>query len=878
MTSLNYSIAPGDMAFHALTTSLYKDRLRAPVREILSNAIDIQRRTGNKTPIEIKLPTPFDAQLRIRDFGSGLSKEDMARLYSSLFSSDKHLTRANEVGGFGVGAKSPFAYTDAFTVESFYNGTKTIYSAFMDGNRAPQLLALFSDDTLEPNGLAVSYPVVKSDEELLRTIVRQEVAICGHPVECIGITDPVVQLEDNPKFEKVANVWLGYDSALVSNNNYRDIYAYGRMGNVLYPIRKNAAYPRDLTAAIRAMRFLTSEREHMDYFSESNDKKRVRWDTTIFELPIGSVRPAMSREELVANDDLTIEGLRHAYATALQALYRRTIDTGDGHEREKLCELHEMLFLGEENSSMRQHRMRYAIGMRDDERDHGHDRNDKNNLTPQPSSEQDGHKSNWLLSEYQELAASIKEQRAQTKVWMETALAIHSGILHELQSTNISKRFRNSSKENGARDFFRVMERLMPLEELQEHRGMSDIWSNARSQLMLVRFDPSHPEWAEDFLHQQNVGLYSNHYDYDLKNKSTLSNSSFDAFATHPNTFALMQTLAESSNSVDPFSHKDYVLMIATSANHEKELLALADKMQRSLVVLDLANVQVLERKAAAPGTAVSDPKNLYATASAHDHATKGFNTYYWDNTKKEGVTTEMTQLPEYWLAEYGEDEYDNRTWKQLIQKWQEKASTESNVVFHLVSPTHPAVVASGDALSPASRLLGETQTAPGNAPATPLDWLLASSPLPQQHPLHNECAVKYVQCYALLQDIERNHAGSENHRSKNWHEEMKPLKLAPFTTLETSPTLNAAVPASPLQEAIIKRYPLLSQLSTDMLDTIQKKQKYPGHFSVLHGQAIAQYVALVDAVHPEMPASLLHAKAVSTVEKSPDLSTGLGL
>lgn len=864
MTSLNYSIAPSDMAFHALTTSLYKDRLRAPVREILSNAIDIQRRTGNETPIEIKLPTPLDAQFRIRDFGSGLSKEDMARLYSSLFSSDKHLTRTNEVGGFGVGAKSPFAYTDAFTVESFHNGTRTIYSAFMDGNRAPQLLALFSDDTLEPNGLAVSYPVVKSDEELLRSIVRQEVAICGHPVECIGITDPVVRLEDNPKFEKVANVWLGYDSALVNNKNDRDTHAHARMGNVLYPIRKNAAYPSDLTAAMRVMRFLTSERDRRDYFTESNDRQRARWDTTIFELPIGSVRPAMSREELVANDDLTIEGLRQAYATALQALYRRTIDTGDGHEREQLFELHEMLFLGAKESSMRQHRMRHRfLGMHDDyedERHYGYDRNDKKNSAAQPSAEDAQRKHDWLRSEYQELAASVKEQRAQAKIWMETSLAIHPGLLRELQSPMLSKRFRHSSKKNGEHDFFMVMEGFMPLEELQDRRGMGDVWSDARSQLMLVRFDPNHSKWATDFLHHQDAGPFRKHYESNTKPK--FSKSSFEDFSTHPNTLALMQTLAESSKGIDPFSRKDYVLMLATSEGHEKELLALADKMERSLFVLDLANAQVLERQAATPGDPASDSRNPYATASVQDYATKEFKAYYWDSIKKEGVTTKLKQLPEYWLAGYDEDEYERRPWNQIAQKWQEQVGTESNAVFHIVPPTHPAVIANGDLLSPAWRLLANTLTAPEHTPATRLDWLLASSPLPQEHPLHNEQAVKYVQCHGLLQDIQRNHASREGHRSWERHEDTKPLKLAAFKVFETFPTLDTAVPTSPLQEAIIKRYPLLSQLSSDVFDSIQSKKKHPSPFPAAHGQAIAQYVALVDKVHPEMPSALLPKSA----------------
>lgn len=890
MTTLNYSIAPSDMAFHALTTSLYKDRLRAPVREILSNAIDIQRRTGNQTAIEIKLPTPLNAQFRIRDFGSGLSKQDMLRLYSSLFSSDKHLTRANEVGGFGVGAKSPFAYTDAFTVESFHNGARTIYSAFMDGNRAPQLLELFTQESNEPSGLAVSYPVVKSDEDTLRSIVRQEVSICGHPVECIGLSTPIVLLEKNPQFEKIGNVWLGFDNTLIAQKNDRDLNAYGRMGNVLYPIKRSSAYPADLKAAMTMWSLLTKERDRMAFF-EDEDPKRLRWDTTIFDLPIGSVRPAMSREELVTNDDLTVEGLRKAYNTALQSLYRRAIEGNDAYEREKIASMHETFFLGQKDSSRSRSRKRGFMSMHDDyedgtfesyaeynnypDDDHSQKRahSDK---TGKPnnagvSAEDKTRKQTWLTQEYNELAALVQAQREQDTVWMDSSFAIHPGLLRELQSPKMSKRFKHSRGHSGL-DFSMVMEGFIPLDDFLNYRGgRINIVDNSRAKLLLVPFDSSCPTWSEDLWHHQEKHSLRRGYKEKAQTKANLS---FNDFSEHPNTLAFISALGEVAPDGNHFSRKDVILMLATSQRHEEQLLALMDKMDCPLTVLDLSSAQVFTR---APSGA-----DMFGTAAGTKHVLGGpqikkssmemFDAYHWDITKNEAVKTKMNELPDYWFAGSGDD-YDFRHFTNVAQSWQKGVGDDTGAVFYIVPTEHPVVAASGDALSPAWRKLGNTLTAPENAPTSRLDWLLANSPLPPEHPLYNRSMTQYVKAYMLLDTVRDKHArGQDNHKSWRHEDELNPLPLAPFKIFDTIEVFNTAAADSSRDDAVYRRYPLLAQLNVDLFGKHSSGHKRSAALPASQGQAIAQYVTFVDTVHPDAPAPLLRTN------KSPNLDTSFGL
>lgn len=320
--TIEYSIIPSEIAFHALTTSLYTDRLKAPVREILSNAIDAHNRAKNARAIEIKVPTALDPQFRIRDFGTGLAKEDMHRLYSSLFSSDKNLVRDNEVGGFGVGAKSPFAYTDAFTVESYFNGTHTIYSAFMEGAKAPTLLELFQETTNEPNGLAVSYPVTKKDQAALHAIVKKEVTFCGHDVEITGFSEPVVKMENNPAYVKIKNAYFTNDSSVLKGREE----VYVRMGNVVYPVDFSECHDPLLNNLNSMLVNIRSRLAHRHVRHSHNDTAQGGlpfWEHCIFDMPIGSLKPAMSRESLIINDPLTVSGFIDAYKTLFLDLYAR---------------------------------------------------------------------------------------------------------------------------------------------------------------------------------------------------------------------------------------------------------------------------------------------------------------------------------------------------------------------------------------------------------------------------------------------------------------------------------------------------------------------------------------------------------------------------
>lgn len=160
-----FKIRTSAHAFKILSSGLYSDKIAAVLREIGCNAHDahVQAGRGHK-PWELKLPNKIDNQFYIRDHGPGLSHDEVMNLYTTYFASTKQDSN-DFTGAFGLGSKSPFSYTDSFTVTACHGGRKRIYSAHIGNKGAPEV-ALMSEGDLEPGwdtGIEVGFPVKPDD-------------------------------------------------------------------------------------------------------------------------------------------------------------------------------------------------------------------------------------------------------------------------------------------------------------------------------------------------------------------------------------------------------------------------------------------------------------------------------------------------------------------------------------------------------------------------------------------------------------------------------------------------------------------------------------------------------------------------------------------
>jgi hypothetical protein len=162
--SVNCTIDAEDMRYiSSLLRNNYSNTILATIRETYANAVDANKE-NNLSPesIEVKCPTSLDQTFSVRDFGTGLSRDQIFNLYSKFGKSTKRGSDAS-IGGFGIGRFAPLSYKDSFTVTSYYNGTKTIYSIYISEENDTKIDEVFSDATTEDNGICVSVGVAKND-------------------------------------------------------------------------------------------------------------------------------------------------------------------------------------------------------------------------------------------------------------------------------------------------------------------------------------------------------------------------------------------------------------------------------------------------------------------------------------------------------------------------------------------------------------------------------------------------------------------------------------------------------------------------------------------------------------------------------------------
>lgn len=173
---VDQSFAIGDMAviMEILRGKMYSNPIKTIVQEIGSNARDAHREVGKRDiPIKVKLPNRLSPTFEVRDFGPGISPDRMANIFLRYGCSTKREDNV-QTGGFGLGAKSPFAYSDTFGVESIVREShfggmenclvKRTYIALIDPTRIGKMSLVSEEATTEDQGTKITVTCKPGDE------------------------------------------------------------------------------------------------------------------------------------------------------------------------------------------------------------------------------------------------------------------------------------------------------------------------------------------------------------------------------------------------------------------------------------------------------------------------------------------------------------------------------------------------------------------------------------------------------------------------------------------------------------------------------------------------------------------------------------------
>lgn len=295
--TIDFGISSSAEFFNILSSTLYKDQILAVAREVLCNAWDAHIEAGvTDKPVEITLT---DNKIIVKDFGKGIHRDDIGPIYGTYGGSTKK-NDGTQTGGFGLGCKAPFAYTDHFEVTSSHEGVKTIYNMSKSSAQAqgkPGIVPIASFPTTE-TGLTVSIRIkdradFRRFESVVKTIAHNGDMNMKLNNELLGTLN----------FDVAKNNYLITKMSNLLTTDHRILIRYG---NVIYPVDDVAQIGSQMDSIIH----------HLDRL---NGNQRYEQYRIIFQALPHSIAVTPSRESLSMQDH-TINSLNSLFKGFLDEL------------------------------------------------------------------------------------------------------------------------------------------------------------------------------------------------------------------------------------------------------------------------------------------------------------------------------------------------------------------------------------------------------------------------------------------------------------------------------------------------------------------------------------------------------------------------------
>ena len=259
-TSFGISETDQGHVISILRDRLYSDKIAAPIREYGTNALDANREAGNDKAIKVTAPTMSAPTFSIRDYGSGISEDDMRNKYVQYGHSSKRESNLS-IGQLGLGCKSGYAYTNTFRVVSYFDGEAKTYVCHLDDDNKGSISKIGTVPTTE-TGLEVLIDVKPQEVNAFQQKIR-DVMQYFSPAPISNIDIP-----------KVVYTEKGLHWGL--RTSYYNSGPKAIMGSIAYPINPDIAttpgqsallaMPIDIEFPIGAVE-ISASRESLEYKS-----------------------------------------------------------------------------------------------------------------------------------------------------------------------------------------------------------------------------------------------------------------------------------------------------------------------------------------------------------------------------------------------------------------------------------------------------------------------------------------------------------------------------------------------------------------------------------------------------------------------------------
>ena len=285
--SQSFDIGDKRIILEILRGKMYSNPIQTIAQEISTNARDAHTEVGKSdVPIEIKLPNKLDPSFWIHDFGPGITPDRMGSIFIQYGRSTKRDDNTQQ-GAYGLGSKSPFSYSDTFTIISITpENDKLIrreYLAHIDESGLGQMSCVKEEETTDPQGTAiVLYPKPSDWASFTQHVIR---ATVHWPIRPTIIGDPEFAW---PEY-KVS--YKGEDWEIHDNSPIESV-PYALISGIPYILNLRHLYPGG-NALIQYIPFrihfkigeipVTANREDIDYQSHVITYVKNRIDKAVKE-------------------------------------------------------------------------------------------------------------------------------------------------------------------------------------------------------------------------------------------------------------------------------------------------------------------------------------------------------------------------------------------------------------------------------------------------------------------------------------------------------------------------------------------------------------------------------------------------------------------
>lgn len=243
-----------EMAQYFLRDKIYSDKVLAVVREYICNAQDEHKKYNIDKNVDVKLEKIDSKWIwSVRDYAMGLNEYDIRNVFGMYFES----TKSNEndsVGGFGIGGKAGFSYTDTFYINSHHNGTKSCYVCTLgSGTKGIPVGEIYkiSEEPTTEQGIEISLDVDKDARSFSKKTYNlvefylPNTNILFEDGYLSKIYSPLPPDAVKSVGDYVFNTYASHPNDIYIDNRFLI-----RMGGVVYPYNSTSLKPRQYAKCI----------------------------------------------------------------------------------------------------------------------------------------------------------------------------------------------------------------------------------------------------------------------------------------------------------------------------------------------------------------------------------------------------------------------------------------------------------------------------------------------------------------------------------------------------------------------------------------------------------------------------------------------------